>query len=139
MCERAKTYSSFLHCPTTNTKKKLNTVWVKIFTMKETGSFSFHPTSYELQYISVTSGFTRLSMTTKYVYRGLISLYVNFPNNRTMPSINLYVKNCRWGEKEEEPRNHIIIKNFFETAELENSMFFWLFLLPPPPPANIYQ
>ena len=32
------------------------------------------PTSHELQFISVTSGFTRLSMKTKYVCRGLISL-----------------------------------------------------------------
>ena len=71
----------------------------------ELGSFSFPPpTSHELQYISVTSGFTRLSMKTKYVCRGLISLYVNFHNNRTMWSLNLNVKNCRWGGKEKEPR-----------------------------------
>ena len=36
-------------------------------------------------------------MKTKYICRGLISLYVNFHNNRTMPSTNLHVKNCRWG------------------------------------------
>ena len=43
-------------------------------------------------------------MPTKYVCRGLISLYVNFHNNRTMWSTNLHVKNCRWGEgKEKEP------------------------------------
>ena len=34
------------------------------------------PISHELQYISVTSGFTKLSMKTKNVCRGL-SLYVN--------------------------------------------------------------
>ena len=62
------------------------------------GSFSFSPpTSRQLQLISVTSGFTRLSMKTKYVFRDLIGLYVNFHNNRTMWSINLHVKNCRWG------------------------------------------
>ena len=70
------------------------------------GSFSSSPippplpTSHEhdeLQYISVTSGFTRLSMKTKYVCRGLISLYVNFHNNRTMWSTNLHVKICGWG------------------------------------------
>ena len=36
-------------------------------------------------------------MKTKYVFRALISLYVNFHNNRTMWSINLHVKICRWG------------------------------------------
>ena len=116
MCKRAKTYPSFLHCPTTNTKKILNTVWVKVFTMKETGSFCFSPTLHELQYISVTSGFTRFSMKTKNVSRGLISLYVNFHNNRTMSSTNLHVKNCRWGgggrKKSQEPRNHILFKKF---------------------------
>ena len=67
------------------------------------GSFSSPPppppTSHELQYISVTSGFTRLSMKTKYVCRGLISLYINFQNNRTILSTNFYVKNCMWGGK----------------------------------------
>ena len=38
-------------------------------------------------------------MKTKYVCRGLISLYVNFHNNGTMSSINLNVKNCRGGKK----------------------------------------
>ena len=42
-------------------------------------------------------------MKTKYVCRGLIGLYVNFHLNRTIWSINLHVKNCRWGEKEKEP------------------------------------
>ena len=44
-------------------------------------------------------------MKTKYVFCGLISLYVNFHNNRTMWSTNLHVKICRWGEKEKEPSN----------------------------------
>ena len=43
-------------------------------------------------------------MKTKYVFRALISLYVNFHNNRTMWSTNFYVKICRWGEKEKEPK-----------------------------------
>ena len=61
------------------------------------------PTSHELQYISVTSAFTRLSMKTKYVWRCFISSYVNFHYNRTMWSTKLHVKICRWGEKEKEP------------------------------------
>ena len=62
-------------------------------------------TSDELQFFSVTSGFTRLIMKTKYVCHGLISLYINFHNNRTMWSTNLLVKICRWGGggKEKEP------------------------------------
>ena len=36
-------------------------------------------------------------MKTKYVSHGLISLNVNFHNNRTMWSITLLVKICRWG------------------------------------------
>ena len=38
-------------------------------------------------------------MKTKYVCRGLISLYVNFHYDRTMWSTNLHEKNCRWGGK----------------------------------------
>ena len=41
---------------------------------------------------------------TKYVCHGLISLYVNFHNNRTMWSTYLLVKICRWGGKEKEPK-----------------------------------
>ena len=44
-------------------------------------------------------------MKTKYVCRGLISLYVNFQNNRTISSTNLHVKNCRWGGGEEKEPN----------------------------------
>ena len=66
------------------------------------------PTSHELQYISVTSGFTRLNMKTKYVRRGLISLYVIFHNNRTMWSTNLLVKICRWGGGGEEKERVIL-------------------------------
>ena len=57
------------------------------------------PTSDELQFFSVTSSFTRLIIKTKCVCHGLISLYVNFHNNRTMWSTNLLVKTCRWGGK----------------------------------------
>ena len=53
------------------------------------------PTSHELQYMSVTSGFTRLSMKTKYVCRGLINPYVIFrlfflfrPTSRQFQLIN---------------------------------------------------
>ena len=42
-------------------------------------------------------------MKTKYVCRGLISLYVNFHNNRTKLSTNFNVKFCRWGGKKKEP------------------------------------
>ena len=61
-------------------------------------------TTHELQYISVTKDFTGLSMKTKFVFHGLISLYVNFHNNRTMWSTNLHVKFCMWGGKEKEPK-----------------------------------
>ena len=49
-------------------------------------------------------------MKTKYVWRGLISLFVNFHNNPTKWSTNLHVKICRWGEKEKEPKfiDHIV-------------------------------
>ena len=76
---------------------------------KKYSSFSFPPppppTSRQFQLISVTSDFTMLSIKTKYVCRGLISLYVNFHKNRTMWSTNLHVKNSRWGRgKENEPK-----------------------------------
>ena len=67
------------------------------FVSRALGSFLYPPTSPELQYISVTSGFKRMSMETKYVCRGLISLYVSFHNNRTMCSTKLHVRICRVG------------------------------------------
>ena len=77
---------------------------------KSSGSFSLSSppppashASHELQYITVMSCFTRLNMKTKYVCRGLFSLYKNFHNNRTMWSAKLYVSICRWREKEKEP------------------------------------
>ena len=42
------------------------------------------PTSHEHQCYGLTSGFTRLIMKTKYVCHGLISVQVNFHDNRTM-------------------------------------------------------
>ena len=64
------------------------------------GSFSFSPlTSHELQYISLKRRFMRLSMMTKYVCRGLISLYVNFHNNRSLSSTNLHVKRASGGKE----------------------------------------
>ena len=82
--------------------------------------FPFPPTSHELQYISVTSGFTRLSMKTKcHVCRGLISSYVNFHYNRTMWSTKLHVKVCRWGggkEKEPSPLVFSRFKNYFNVV-----------------------
>ena len=42
-------------------------------------------------------------MMTNNVCRGLISLPVNFHNNRTMWSTNLHVKNLQVGGKEKEP------------------------------------
>ena len=47
------------------------------------GSFSFPPTSRKHEFYGVTSGFTRLIMKTKNVCQGLISLHVNFHDNRT--------------------------------------------------------
>ena len=44
-------------------------------------------------------------MKTKYVCRGLISLYVNFHNNPMKWSTNLHVKICRWGgERNKSPK-----------------------------------
>ena len=55
------------------------------------GSFSFSPTSHELQCISVTSGFTRLSTTTYMFVVALFRLYVKFHNNRTSTCKKLQV------------------------------------------------
>ena len=40
-------------------------------------------------------------MKNKYVCRGLISLYMNFRNNRTMWSTNLHVKKLQVGEEKD--------------------------------------
>ena len=49
-------------------------------------------------------------MKTKYVCRGLISLYVNFHNNPTIWSTNLHVKICRWGGLEKESNQLLKLK-----------------------------
>ena len=91
----------------------------------KSGSFSSPPPSHELQYISVTSGFTRLSMKTKYVCRDLISLYVHFHSNRTMWSTNLHVKICRWGGKRKKRpkslKTSVVPKRLFGSQYLEKS------------------
>ena len=95
------------------------------------------PTSHKLQYISVTSGFTRLSMRIKYVCRVLISLYVNFHNNRTMWSTNLHVKFCRWGGgKEKEPNSIIKICRWGQgkKSRVDSVRKKCLPPTPPPPP-----
>ena len=51
----------------------------------------------------LTSGFTSLLMKTKYVCHGLISLHVNFHDNRTKWTVTSNIKNYRWGEKEKSP------------------------------------
>ena len=86
---------------------------LELKTNQSSFSYPHPPTSHELQYISVTSGFTRLSMKTKYVCRGLISLYVNFHNNWTVWWTNIHVKICRWGGggggEEKEPKSVPVI------------------------------
>ena len=59
-------------------------------------------------------------MKTKYVCRGLISPYASFHNNRTMWSINLHVKICRWGEKEKEPE---VVQHLTKKRETSNNKF----------------
>ena len=78
----------------------------------------------------------RLSMHTKYVCRGLINLYVNFHNNRTMWSTNLHVKLCRWGGGGGKSRKVILNRlsyNEFQKkskVELEKSLVLLLTFLP---------
>ena len=43
-------------------------------------------------------------MKTKYVCHGIISLHVNFHDNRLMWTKILIIKISRWGEKEKEPK-----------------------------------
>ena len=51
------------------------------------------------------SGFTRLSMKSKYVCRGFIRLYVHFHNNAIKWSTNLHVKIRRWGGRKKSLTN----------------------------------
>ena len=59
-------------------------------------------------------------MKIKYVCHGLISLYVNFLNNRTMWSTNLHKKFAGGGEKEKEPKS--VLKQFFGHFGIENDV-----------------
>ena len=67
--------------------------------------FPFPPTSLKHEFYALTSGFTRLIMKTKYVCHNLISLHVNFHDNRKKRTVTLNIKICRWGEKEKEPNS----------------------------------
>ena len=98
------------------------------------------PTSNELHFFSATSGFTRLSMKTKYVCRGLISIYVNFHNNPNKWSTNLHVKIRRWGKrKKSRLLNSNQIGSFSFSPHLQFFIFevtvhfvrFWFFFLFP--------
>ena len=64
------------------------------------------PTSLKHKIYGLTSGFTRLIMKIKYVCHGLISLHVNFHDNRTKWTLTSNIKICRWGGKEKEPLFH---------------------------------
>ena len=70
--------------------------------------FPFPPTSNEHQFYGLTSDFTRLIMKIKFVCDCLIYSHVNFHDNRTMRTVILFIKNCRWGGggwEEKEPRS----------------------------------
>ena len=55
-------------------------------------------TSYEHQFFDVMSGFTRLIMKTKYVCHGPhVRPHVNFRGNRSVGTVILLAKNCKWG------------------------------------------
>ena len=61
-------------------------------------------------------------MKIKYVYHGLISLYFNFHNNRTMWSTNLLVKKLQvGGGKEKEPKFPLIYFYHIGKAELRTN------------------
>ena len=66
-------------------------------------------------------------MKTKYVCRALISLYINFHNNRTMWSTKLHVKFRRWGGEEKEPLNGMVFINQNNKTVIANGIKNWLF------------
>ena len=66
------------------------------------------PTSLKHEFYGLTSGFTRLIMKIKYVCHGLVSLHVNFYDNRTKWTLTSIIKICRWGGEEKEPGNATI-------------------------------
>ena len=95
-------------------------MWQNFFKAKKSGVlehtalFPFPRTSRQLQLISGTSGFTRLSMTTKYVCRGLISLYVSFHNNvvNKFTCKNLQVGGGGGGKEKEPNIQNVFLKQF---------------------------
>ena len=74
------------------------------------GSSPPPPTSLKHEFYALTSGFTRLIMKTKYVCHGLISLHVNFHDNRKKRTVTLNIKSCRWG-KRKKSRNLFRFRN----------------------------
>ena len=102
--------------------------------------FFLFPPPHTSSFFSVTSGFTRLSMKTKYICRGLIGLYVNFHNTPIKWSTNLHVKIRRWGggKKEKEPallfshpwivtlkNYHSIVINVMKLGKVNKLQQFW--------------
>ena len=57
------------------------------------------PTSLKHELYGLTSSFTRLIMQIKYVCQDVISLHVNFYDNRTKWTVTSNIKICRWGGK----------------------------------------
>ena len=78
----------------------------------EKGSLFFCPTSHDQQFYGVTSGFTRLGLKTKHVCHGLVSPHASFHNNWITRTKILFVKFCRWGDKEKEPGQDLL-SHFF--------------------------
>ena len=78
------------------TAKNQNLAWTK------SGSYFFTPTSHKHQFFDLRSGFTRLIMKIKYGCHGLVSLHVNFHDNRTMWTVIWIMK--IWEEKEKKPK-----------------------------------
>ena len=77
-------------------------------------------------------------MKTKYVCRGLISLYVYCHNNWTMWSLNLHERICRWGGgggggEEKEPKEN----DTENSRKLQFRRKKGSFPVPPPPPFQI--
>ena len=72
-------------------------------------------------------------MKTKYVFHGLIYSHVNSHDNRTMRTVILVTKNCRWGEKEKEPYDYTWKTNLVRVPGSR------LFFLPPPPTSHKHQ
>ena len=63
-----------------------------IFFKEKSALFPFLPTLQEQRFYGVTRDFRKLSMITKYVFRGILSSDVNFDNIRIMRTIIWFVK-----------------------------------------------